>query len=121
MKYAIRGPIPQEADRLRREGKVIVPCNIGNPQQLGQKPLNLFRRVTALTDDESLLKAEIIDHDPNLRTISEVASSLARDILGKINEEQGSDNTGGTGPYSQSKGYEFVREAVARFIGSVSV
>lgn len=115
MEYAIRGSIPQEADMLRRKGKTIIFCNIGNPHQLGQEPLNLFRRVAALTDDKSLLGAKIIDADPELIAISDVAVSLARDILSKIDKEQGSYNTG-IGSYSQSKGYKFVREAVARYI-----
>jgi len=36
MEYAVRGAIPQRAAELKRQGKRIISCNIGNPQALGQ-------------------------------------------------------------------------------------
>ena len=30
--------------------KMVIMCNIGNPQQLGQKPITFFRQVLALCD-----------------------------------------------------------------------
>ena len=30
MEYAVRGPIPQRAEKLKGEGKIIISCNIGN-------------------------------------------------------------------------------------------
>ena len=53
--YAVRGAIPLRAEELRDElhsGKShlpfekIVSCNIGNPQQLDQKPLTFLRQVS---------------------------------------------------------------------------
>lgn len=35
MEYAVRGPIPQRAAVLEKQGKKIIPCHIGNPQALG--------------------------------------------------------------------------------------
>lgn len=56
--YAVRGAIPLRAEELREEleakGKdaelpfdEIVSCNIGNPQQLDQKPLTFLRQVSS--------------------------------------------------------------------------
>ena len=39
MEYAVRGPIPQRAAKLKQAGKNVIFCNIGNPQALGQPPL----------------------------------------------------------------------------------
>lgn len=54
--YAVRGAIPLRAEELREqlengEGKdlpfdAVVSCNIGNPQQLDQKPLTFLRQVS---------------------------------------------------------------------------
>lgn len=52
--YAVRGKIPIRAEQLRDElenGKQlpfdkVVSCNIGNPQQLDQKPLTYLRQVS---------------------------------------------------------------------------
>lgn len=53
--YAVRGAIPLRADELRDAldagetlpFKHVLNCNIGNPQQLGQKPLTFLRQVSA--------------------------------------------------------------------------
>lgn len=52
--YAVRGAIPLRAEELRvklEKGetlpfKEVVSCNIGNPQQLDQKPLTFMRQVS---------------------------------------------------------------------------
>ena len=54
--YAVRGAIPLRAEELREQieqgngGDLpfdeIVSCNIGNPQQLDQKPLTFLRQVS---------------------------------------------------------------------------
>lgn len=57
--YAVRGAIPLRAEELRdhldEHGEnaglpfeTVVNCNIGNPQQLDQKPLTFLRQVSAL-------------------------------------------------------------------------
>ena len=51
LEYAVRGPIPQQAAKLKQEGRNIIPCNIGNPQALGQKPITFYREVLSLLDD----------------------------------------------------------------------
>ena len=56
--HAVRGEIVLLAQKMKKElgsgkeypFKKIVMCNIGNPQQLGQKPITFFRQVLALCD-----------------------------------------------------------------------
>jgi hypothetical protein len=43
-----------------------VNCNIGNPQQLLQKPISFFRQVAALVDFPDLLKAANLEHTKKL-------------------------------------------------------
>lgn len=53
--YAVRGAIPLRSEELREDleaGKQlpfdkVISCNIGNPQQLGQKPLTYLRQVSS--------------------------------------------------------------------------
>ncbi|MFC1500462.1 hypothetical protein ACFL6T_05545 [Candidatus Zixiibacteriota bacterium] len=51
MEYAVRGPIPQHAAVMQREGRRIIPCNIGNPQALGQPAVTFHRQVVALLEE----------------------------------------------------------------------
>jgi hypothetical protein len=56
--YAVRGAIVIRAKEIEEELKAgvkkpfehILYCNIGNPQQLGQKPITYFRQVLSLMD-----------------------------------------------------------------------
>ncbi len=50
MEYAVRRPIPQRAAELRAQGRSTIPCNIGNPQALGQPPLSDFRQLLGLVE-----------------------------------------------------------------------
>lgn len=120
MEYAVRGPIPQRAAELKQAGVQTIPCNIGNPQALGQKPITFYRQVLSLLEDPSKITrerhlnrqikshpemaAEFGEHD----FISEYVNDLAEDILEK--------SPGGLGAYTESAGPRFIREAVARFI-----
>lgn len=53
MEYAVRGRIAIRAEEIRDQlnngeqlpFKAVVNCNIGNPQQLEQKPITFFRQV----------------------------------------------------------------------------
>ena len=66
-KYAVRGPVVQKADQLNAQLQSkshklpfndIVFCNIGNPQQLKQKPLTFHREVLSLVTAPHLLQYE---------------------------------------------------------------
>ena len=118
MEYAVRGPIPQRAAKLKEEGKNIIFCNIGNPQALGQKPLSFSRQVISLIEEPAKIAREraikeLFEESPAspLREedfISEEILSLSEKVLAKTGK--------GVGAYTESKGYFFVREAIAEFI-----
>ena len=118
MEYAVRGPIPQRAAILKKEGKSIIFCNIGNPQALGQPPLTYYRQIISLVEEPSKIGRErelkeLFEENPfsKLRDedfISEEILALSEKILAQTGA--------GMGAYTESKGYLFVREAVADFI-----
>ncbi|HET8541553.1 MAG TPA: aminotransferase class I/II-fold pyridoxal phosphate-dependent enzyme [Anaeromyxobacter sp.] len=100
--YAVRGPIVARAQELERQGRKIIYCNIGNPQSLGQRPITWVRQVVALAEYPELLErgpAGLFPPD---------AAEAARRVLAGTQH--------GLGAYTESKGYRFVREAVAEFV-----
>jgi aspartate/methionine/tyrosine aminotransferase len=99
--YAVRGPIVARAQELERQGRKVIYCNIGNPQALGQKPITWVRQVLALVEYPAL-----IERAP-AGTFPEDVLAMARSILASSH---------GPGAYTDSKGYRFVREAVAEYI-----
>jgi aspartate/methionine/tyrosine aminotransferase len=100
--YAVRGPIVARAQELERQGREIIYCNIGNPQSLGQRPLTWVRQVVALAE-----WPELLDRVPAGTFPADVVE-VARQVV------RGSEH--GLGAYTDSKGYRFVREAVAAFV-----
>ena len=100
--YAVRGPIVARAQELERQGREIIYCNIGNPQALEQKPLTWIRRILALCE-----YPELMERMPEGLFPAD-AVEMARRIL--------RDMKYGTGAYTNSKGFLFVREAIAEFI-----
>ncbi len=100
--YAVRGPVVARAQELERAGRRIIYCNIGNPQSLGQRPVTWVRQVLALVEWPpllDLLPAGAVPADV-LETARHVLAATAH----------------GLGAYTESKGYRFVREAIAEFI-----
>jgi alanine transaminase len=109
MEYAVRGPIPQRALQMKREGRKIIACNIGNPQSLGQKPLTFFRQVLSLVEYPELIVQERKrknEGGDNLIPVSVL--DVAEDVLSKMET--------GMGAYTESKGPLFIREAIAAYI-----
>lgn len=100
--YAVRGPIVSRAQELERQGREVIYCNIGNPQSLGQRPLSWVRQVLALSE-----YPELLDRVP-AGTFPADAVELAREVV-RASEH-------GLGAYTESKGYRFVRDAIAAFI-----
>ena len=100
--YAVRGPIVARAHALEREGREIVYCNIGNPQSLGQRPLTWVRQVLAVCEYPELL--ELVPAG----TFPPDVVAVARAVL--------AGSRHGLGAYTDSRGFAFVREAVAAFI-----
>jgi aspartate/methionine/tyrosine aminotransferase len=107
--YAVRGAIVLKAmdyeRRLRNKEELpfkrITYCNIGNPQQLGQKPITFLNQVLSLVINPDLLTQKGIENFFPKDTLER-----AKLIL----------QSGGTGAYSESQGRLHVRENVAAFI-----
>lgn len=119
MEYAVRGPIPQRAAVLKREGLDIVSCNIGNPQALGQKPITFYRQVLSLIEDPARIERErflanLVEDDLQALREIEPLSSYVLDLSESILTNIGS----GLGAYTESKGPLFIREAIAKYIDS---
>jgi len=115
MEYAVRGPIPQRAAALRKEGRAIIPCHIGNPQALGQDPIAFYRQVLSLIEEPGRIARE--------RRLNRLAGTAAPapddrvsdEVLDRaetVLEQLGT----GLGAYTESRGLMFVREAIARYI-----
>ncbi len=118
MEYAVRGPIPQRAAELQEQGKAIIFCNIGNPQALGQPPMTYYRQVLSLVEDPSK-----IDRERQLKSLFEDTplsdlredDFISDDVL-DISENIIRMTKTGTGAYTESKGFRFIRQAIADFI-----
>ena len=118
MEYAVRGPITQRAAIMQQQGKATIPCNIGNPQALGHSPLAYYRQVLSLVEEPSKIAREralkdLFEESPlsplkETDFISEYVLALSEEILAKTGV--------GTSAYTESKGFLFVREAIAAFI-----
>ncbi|PVH17280.1 uncharacterized protein CXQ87_000164 [Candidozyma duobushaemuli] len=117
-KYAVRGKIPIRADELRSEidnnpshglpYDRIISANIGNPQQLDQKPLSWYRQVLSLVQYPPLI-SKIEKLDPSVREHLYPSDTVerARKLL---------KSTGSVGAYSHSQGDIGIRKSVADFI-----
>ncbi|CCE61263.1 hypothetical protein TPHA_0A01800 [Tetrapisispora phaffii CBS 4417] len=116
--YAVRGPIPARAEELKLQLEKdpkslpfnkIINANIGNPQQLGQKPLSFIRKVLSILqypdilEDESKLQTLI-----ELRVYQKDVVRRARKLLGEIG--------GSVGAYSLSQGVPGIQQTVADYI-----
>ncbi|KAH8927683.1 putative alanine aminotransferase [Atractiella rhizophila] len=109
--YAVRGEIPIRSEEIRNdlaEGRgnykfeEVVTCNIGNPQQLGQKPITWIRQIASLVE-----YPELIDHPLAKEIYPEDALEKARSLLQEI---------GNVGAYSHSKGVPAIRRRIAAFL-----
>ncbi|KAI8989375.1 pyridoxal phosphate-dependent transferase [Pilobolus umbonatus] len=114
VEYAVRGALPIRAEALAQQLKVdpskvnfdkVVFCNIGNPQQLNQKPITFFRQVASLCENPELLKLENRESVSKLYPYDAIARA---EVLMK--------NIGSIGAYSHSKGISHIRENVAKFL-----
>ncbi|KAF2398942.1 alanine aminotransferas-like protein [Trichodelitschia bisporula] len=114
-KYAVRGEIPIKAEEYRSalalgHGKdlpfdTVIAANIGNPQQLDQKPITFFRQVASLLENPALLEHE----DVLLNQLGYQSDVLAR-ARRLLREVQS------VGAYSLSMGAPGIRASVAKFI-----
>lgn len=114
-KYAVRGELSIRSEELNaalaKEScelpfNKIICANIGNPQELGQKPITFFRQVLSLLEYPPLLESEnVLSQLGYKRDVFERARWLLQQI-------------GSVGSYSPSRGIPAIKESVARFIES---
>ncbi|KAI1810519.1 PLP-dependent transferase [Poronia punctata] len=112
--YAVRGELAVKSEEYRarlRQGDDSLPfdsvisANIGNPQQLDQKPITFFRQVLSILENPNLL-----DHqDVLLNSLGYKPDVLerARHLL---------KNVGSVGAYSASAGVPAIKESIAKFL-----
>ncbi|KAL4895236.1 pyridoxal phosphate-dependent transferase [Aspergillus ambiguus] len=113
-KYAVRGELAVKAEEYRvrlAQGDRSLPfdsvifANIGNPQQLDQKPITFFRQVLSLLENPELLQ-----NPDALRTSFGYQSDVvdrAKTLLADVQS---------VGAYSHSQGAPVIRQSVANFI-----
>jgi alanine transaminase len=118
--YAVRGELAIKSEEYRARLKkgdpptppepplpfnTVISANIGNPQQLDQKPITFFRQVLSLLEYPPLLENEEV-----LRTslgYKQDVIDRARWLLKEVKS---------VGAYSQSAGAPGIRESVAKYI-----
>lgn len=113
-KYAVRGELAVKAEEYRvrlEKGDKSLPfesvifANIGNPQQLDQKPITFFRQVLSLLENPLLLE------NPEALKSS---FGYQQDVIDRaqflLKEVQS------VGAYSHSQGAPAIRDSVAKFI-----
>lgn len=114
-KYAVRGELAVRSEEYRAKLNsgdakdlpfdTVISANIGNPQQLDQKPITFFRQVASLLENPLLLEQEDVLIN-NLGYKSDVVAR-AKKLLKEVKS---------VGAYSQSQGAPGIRESVAKFI-----
>lgn len=116
-KYAVRGDLPVRAEAYRAQlakglppGQSlpfdqIISANIGNPQQLDQKPITFFRQVLSLLENTKLLEKE-----EALRTVFGYKQDVIDRAKWLLSEAHS------VGAYSHSQGVPAIRESVAKYL-----
>lgn len=107
--YAVRGDVLLKSEEL--EAKLssgaklpfvqLVPCNIGNPQAVGQSPLRFHRQVLACLAEPSL---------------AQETSLFPEDVRERASRYLAGIKDGRMGAYSHSKGHAVFRHGVAEFL-----
>jgi alanine transaminase len=116
-KYAVRGELAVRSEEYRAKLAKgdsdlpfdnVISANIGNPQQLDQKPITFFRQVLSLVEYPPLLEHE----DVLLKQLGYKSDVIerARWLLKQV---------GSVGAYSASAGAVGIKESVAKFIESM--
>ena len=115
-KYAVRGELAVRSEEYRAKlakGATDLPfdkvisANIGNPQQLDQKPITFFRQVLSLIEYPPLLEHE----DVLLKQLGYKSDVIerARWLLKSV---------GSVGAYSASGGVPAIKDSIAKFLES---
>jgi len=114
-KYAVRGELAVKSETYRAKLAAgdgadlpftkVISANIGNPQQLDQKPITFFRQVASLLENPHLIECAdvLIEKCGYKKDVVERAKWL----LGKCNS---------VGAYSASAGVPAIKDSVAKFL-----
>ncbi|KAK0707556.1 pyridoxal phosphate-dependent transferase [Lasiosphaeris hirsuta] len=113
-KYAVRGELAVKSEEYRaylRSGLTDLPftqvisANIGNPQQLDQKPITFFRQVLSLLENPALLnhKDVLLNQLGYKSDVIQRAEWLLKQV-------------GSVGAYSASNGVPAIRQSIAAFL-----
>lgn len=108
MQYAVRGEVVMKADQLASQGREILYTNIGNPHQVGQKPITYYRQILALCD---LPAEQGVDHP-------KVYELFPRDVVERAKEYREIIGPSGTGAYTHSQGILGLRKHVAEYLSN---
>ena len=117
-KYAVRGELAVKSEEYRaalHNGtadlpfKQVISANIGNPQQLDQKPITFFRQVLSILENPTLLENGdvLVNHLGYKPDVLERAKKLLAAV-------------GSVGAYSASNGVPAIRQSIADFLESES-
>ncbi|KAL9113949.1 MAG: hypothetical protein Q9227_002083 [Pyrenula ochraceoflavens] len=125
-KYAVRGELAIKSEeyraQLRKQNQTngvskdsapplpfdkVISANIGNPQQLDQKPITFFRQVLSLLENPHLL-----DNESALKS----SFNYPQDVIDRAKWLHSEAHS--IGAYSASQGIPAVRESVANFISN---
>ncbi|KAM7191564.1 mitochondrial putative alanine aminotransferase [Rhypophila sp. PSN 637] len=113
-KYAVRGELAVKSEEFRAAllGEnsglpftQVVSANIGNPQQLDQKPITFFRQVLSLLENPELIEHEdvLLNQLGYKPDVIERAKWLLKHV-------------GSVGAYSASNGVPAIRQKIAEFL-----
>ncbi|KAK4111392.1 PLP-dependent transferase [Canariomyces notabilis] len=113
-KYAVRGELAVKSEEYRASLQTgssdlpftqVISANIGNPQQLDQKPLTFFRQVLSILENPALLeKGDVLVNDLGYKPdVLERAERLLKQV-------------GSVGAYSASNGVPAIRQSIADFL-----
>ena len=113
-KYAVRGELAVKSEEYRARLATgdsslpfnhVISANIGNPQQLDQKPITFFRQVLSLLENPGLLEKEdvLVNSLGYKPDVVERAKWLLKSV-------------GSVGAYSASAGAPAIKESIAKFL-----
>lgn len=114
--YAVRGELAVKSEEFRARlakgdkslpFEQVISANIGNPQQLDQKPITFFRQVLSILENPQLLEKE--DALVNGLGYKTDVVERARHLLKHV---------GSVGAYSASSGVPAIKESIAKFLES---
>ncbi len=117
-KYAVRGELAVKSEvyraKLRKGDKdlpfdQVISANIGNPQQLDQKPITFFRQVLSILEYPELLEHEDVLHSLGYKSDVIVRARWLLEHIGSV------------GAYSASAGIPAIKESVAKFLESAYI